>query len=386
MDRSIILHKGAAALNRNLWHYPRTELAESFYRLLIKGPVQAISLFGPRRTGKTQFLTQDLAPLAEERGHKVVYASLWQTIDSPLGILLYELDMALRGGSVLNRLKTFAGDIAPKFSLKAPLGGPSVEVDLAKLKGKSPESHLLLLDQYCEKLSNKRRPAFLLLDEFQEIARSDGAKPLMAALRTSLDKRKDGLVAVFTGSSQEGLRQMFSARQAPFFRFAQPMELPPLDDAFVLHQLKAMRSTSKAKVDRTEAIAVFEECGRNPLVFQRWLMILALHPGKTGAQAIDEVRAGVAEEFGYVARWLDLTPLQRLAARLLADGVARLYSKEAAEQAEQLIGSSAPSASKLQTAMERLNRLGLVDEFERAPRLNDPLFAGWVRQRPGAEF
>ncbi len=376
----------AATLNRNLWHYPRTELAESFYRLLIKGPVQAISLFGPRRTGKTQFLTQDLAPLAESRGHKVVYASLWQTIDSPLGILLYELDMAVRGGSVLNRIKTIAGDIAPKFSLKAPLGGPSLEVDLSKLKGKSPESHLLLLDQYCEKLSNRRRPAFLLLDEFQEIARSDGAKPLMAALRTSLDKRKDGLVAVFTGSSQEGLRQMFSARQAPFFRFAQPMELPALDDSFVAHQLKAMRSTSKVKVDRAEALEVFEAFGRVPLVFQRWLMTLALHPGKTGREAIDDVRAGVADEFGYVTRWLDLTPPQRLAVRLLANGVTRLYSKEAAAEIELLTGQPAPSASKLQTAMERLNRLGLIDEFERAPRLNDPLFAGWVRQRPASEF
>ncbi len=385
MDRSIILHNGRP-LNRNLWHYPRTELAESFYNILVKGPVQAISLFGPRRTGKTQFLTQDLAPLAEARGHKVVYASLWQTIDAPLGILLYEFDLALRGGSVLNRLKTIAGDIAPKFSLKAPLGGPSLEVDLSKLKGKSPDSHLLLLDQYCEKLANKRKPAFLLLDEFQEIARSDGARPLMAALRTSLDKRKDGLVAVFTGSSQEGLRAMFSAREAPFFRFAQPMDLPTLDDHFVDHQLKALRSTSKTKVDRAEALAVFEAFGRNPMVFQRWLMTLALHPGKTGRDAVAEVRAGVAEEFGYVARWLDLTPPQRLAVRLLADGVTKIYSKEAAADIEQLTGAPAPSASRLQTAMERLSRLGLVDEFERAPHLNDPLFAGWVRDRPASEF
>ena len=373
-------------MNRNLWHYPRTELAENVYHLLIKGPVQAISLFGPRRTGKTQFLTQDLAPLAEERGHKVVYASLWQTIDSPLGILLYELDMALRGGSVLNRLKTFASDIAPKFSLKAPLGGPSLEVDLGKLKGKSPYNLLLLLDQYCEKLSNKRRPAFLLLDEFQEIARSDGAKALMAALRTSLDKRKDGLVAVFTGSSQEGLRQMFSARQAPFFRFAQPMELPSLTDDFVVHQLKAMRATSKTKLDRAEALAAFEEFGRIPLIFQRWLIKLSLNPGMTSTEATEAVRAEVAEEFGYGARRLDLTPPQRLAVRLLADGVTRIYSKEAAEEAERLTKTSSPSASKLQTAMERLNRLGLVDEFEKAPHLNDPLFAGWVRQRPRSDF
>jgi uncharacterized protein len=179
---------------------------------------------------------------------------------------------------------------------------------------------------------------------------------------------------------------MFSAREAPFFRFAQPMDLPALDDHFVDHQLKALRATSKTKVDRADALGVFEAFGRNPLVFQRWLMTLALHPGKTGRDAVAEVRAGVAEEFGYVARWLDLTPPQRLAVRLLADGVTKIYSKEAAAEIELLTGTPAPSASRLQTAMERLSRLGLVDEFERAPRLNDPLFAGWVRDRPASEF
>jgi hypothetical protein len=81
-----------------------------------------------------------------------------------------------------------------------------------------------------------------------------------------------------------------------------------------------------------------------------------------------------------------LSAPQRLVVRLLADGVTKIYSKEAAAEAERLTGAPAPPASKLQTAMERLNRLGLVDEWESMPRLNDPLFAGWVRARPAAEF
>lgn len=58
------------------WHYPRSEFADQVYNLLANGPIQGISIFGPGRTGKTQFLTHDLAPLAEQRGHQVVYASL----------------------------------------------------------------------------------------------------------------------------------------------------------------------------------------------------------------------------------------------------------------------------------------------------------------------
>ena len=373
-------------MTKSLWHYPRTEFAEQIFSLLSTGPLQAISLFGPRRTGKTQFLLQDLAPMAEARGHRVAYASLWQTIDSPLGILLYEFDLALRQGSFLGRLKSAAGDIAPKFKLKAPFGAGEVEIDLASLKGKTPESHLLLLDQYCERLAGDDRPALLLLDEFQEITRSKGAEPLIAALRTSLDKRKNGLIVVFTGSSQEGLRRMFSARQAPFFRFAQPVDLPLLDDDFVDHQLRAFAASSKAKVSREAALDVFARFDRNPLFFQRWLMTLALQPGLPVQDAIASVRAAIAEEFGFAAKWVDLSATQRLTARMLADGVGQIYGKEGDDYIAQLTGVAPPSVSAIQAALSRLSRLGHVDKWEDDWRFTDPLFEAWVRERPRSEF
>jgi hypothetical protein len=373
-------------MSKALWHYARAPFAEQIFTLLTAGPIQAISLFGPRRTGKTQFLLQDLAPLAEARGHRVVYASLWQTIDSPLGILLYEFDLALREGSFLGRLKSAAGDIAPKFKLKAPFGAGEVEVDLAALKGKAPESHLLLLDQYCERLAADDKPALLLFDEFQELTRSKGAEALIAALRTSLDKRKDGLVAVFTGSSQEGLKRMFNARQAPFFRFAQPVDLPRLDEHFVDHQLKAFAASSRAKVERPVALEIFERFDRNPLFFQRWLMMLALQPGLAAEDAVASVRDEIAADLGFAAAWVDLTPTQRLTARALADGVGQLYGKEGGDYILALTGAAAPSTSAIQAALARLSRLGLVDKWDNDWRFTDSLFEAWVRERPRSEF
>lgn len=373
-------------MSKALWHYPRTAFAEQMFTTLAAGPIQAVSLFGPRRTGKTQFLLQDLAPLAEARGHRVVYASLWQTIDYPLGILLYEFDLALREGSFLSRLKSAAGDIAPKFRLKAPFGAGEVEIDLSVARGQAPENHLLLLDQYCERLASDSRPAFLLFDEFQEITRSKSAEPLIAALRTSLDKRKERLVAVFTGSSQEGLRRMFSARQAPFFRFAQPLDLPALDEHFVDHQLHAFAISSKAQVERATALDVFERFERNPLFFQRWLMTMALQPGLPAEEAIASISSSIAEEFGFAAKWVELSPTQRLTARMLADGVRQLYGKEGSDYIARLTPAPAPSASAIQAALSRLSRLGHVDKWEDEWRFADALFEAWVRERPRGEF
>jgi hypothetical protein len=368
------------------WHYPRKDFVARVYAMLATGPIQALSLFGPRRTGKTQFLTHDLAPLAESRGHRVVYASLWQTLDTPLGILLYEFDRALRSGSVWDRLATTAGAIAPKFKVKAPGGAGEMEIDLSQLKGKPPQSHLLLLDQYCERLAKGRKPALLLFDEFQELARTKTAAPLIAALRTSLDKRKDGLVAVFTGSSREGLRAMFSPREAPFFRFATPIDLPPLDDAFVDHQLAALKASSKAKVKRDAALEIFHRFDRNPAFFQRWLTTLALDPELSERAAVAKVEAEIAEEFGFGKRWLELNAIQRVTARVLAEKVPQVYGQQGADRIRELVGGAPPGSSAIQSALQRLSRLGIADRWEGQWRLSDPLFEAWVLDRPATDF
>lgn len=373
-------------MSRTRWHYPRTELAARVHAVLAKGPVQGVSLFGPRRTGKTQFLTHDLAPYAEAQGHRVAYVSLWQTIDSPLGILLYELDRALRGGSVWDRLDAAARDIAPKFRLTVPGGAGELEVDLASLKGKAPESHILLLDLYCARLASAKKPAFLLFDEFQELTRSETAAALIAALRTSLDKRRTGLVAVFTGSSQQGLRAMFTARDAPFFRFASPFGLPPMDERFVDHQLAAFRATSRAKVRREVALDVFHRFDRSPLFFQRWLTTMALHPELGEEAAIGAVQAEIAAEFGFGRQWLALSAVQRATARLLGERVDRIYGQQGARHYRLLTGAAGPDTSQIQTALKRLERLGLADRVDGEWRLTDPIFEAWVRNRPVSDF
>jgi uncharacterized protein len=261
-----------------------------------------------------------------------------------------------------------------------------MEIDLSQLKGKAPQNHLLLLDQYCERLAKGRKPAFLLFDEFQELARTKAAAPLIAALRTSLDKRKDGLVAVFTGSSREGLRAMFSPREAPFFRFATPIDLPPMDDAFVDHQLAALKATSKAKVKRDAALQIFHRFDRSPAFFQRWLTTLALHPELSERAAIAKVEAEIADEFGFGKRWLELNAIQRVTARLLAEKVPQVYGQQGADRIKALAGGAAPGSSAIQSALQRLSRLGVADKWDGEWRLSDPLFETWVLDRPETDF
>lgn len=366
------------------WHYPRSDYAEKVFMLLVDGPIYAARLFGPRRMGKTEFLLRDLAELAESRGHRVVYASLWQHLGSPLAILLYEFDQALSGRRITGRLKSV--NISAKFEINIP-GLGKLAIDLGA-KGPPPTDQLLGLDLLCGQLENNKKPTFLLLDEVQELSKSDGAKELIAALRTSLDKRKRGLATVFTGSSLAGLRAMFSDRDAPLFRFAEPLELPDLNSDFVAHQMRAFRAVSKSKILDKKALDAFERCEHNPLFFQKWLMKLALHPSNTPEEAFVMLQNELAEEFGFRSLWIELRPIQRAAARLIAESMPNIYSDAAISKIVEMTGETTPTTSQLQSAIKRLSRQGVIDrEKSRAPwAVSDPLLASWIRARPESEF
>lgn len=368
------------------WHFPRRAFAEQVYNVLVNSPASAISLFGPRRTGKTEFLQQDLAPLAEGRKHRVVYVSLWQTVDAPVASLLYAFDGALRGGSLTDRIASATRALAPKLKLKPPGTGAEIEIDVGALRGKPQDNHLLLLDQYCERLANEKRPTILLFDEFQELARSEQALPVIAALRTSLDTRRRGLLSVFTGSSQEGLRRVFSAKDAPFYRFATQMTLPDLDEEFVDHQLAVFTSKARRNIDRADAVAVFDKIGRNPLFFQQWLIAMMVHSGLTPDTAIVHVLDELGAQFGFDKTWNDLSALQRAVLRLLAEHVGQLYAEASTARMASLTGEPVPTNAGVQTALRRLSRLGMAEKWGNAWRINDPLLEVWVRGRPEADL
>lgn len=365
------------------WHFERSDLAARTLSVLIDGPAQALTLFSPRRTGKTEFLIKDLAPLAEEGGHRAIYVSFWQAPLSPLAILLHALELSLKQrGSFSDRVRNTALALTPKLKLSAPLPGgkAEAEIDLTALDKKPTSNLLLYLDDLLERLSKRKKATILLLDEIQELAKSSGNAPLIAALRTSLDKRSSRLKAVFTGSSREGLAAMFSAREAPFFHFATPIDLEDLKDPFVDHLIKIFKKSSKRALNRKDMLSAYSKLHGNPYFFRNLIDLLMLNPSLTAKEGVEHVRQQIAIELGYPKIWLALTPIQRATAHALAKGINKPFSETARSMMGKLMKESMPSTARVQAALRKLNKMGLADTYTGGWALDDPEFAAWVRK------
>lgn len=370
------------------WHFPRRELAESTLALLKGRLARALTLFAPRRTGKTEFLLKDLGPLAESQGHRVVYVSFWQAPLSPLAVLLNALEKSLRRGSFADKVRLVTVALTPKLKLSSKVPGASAdaEIDLTRLTGKPPADMLLHLDDLIGRIARTAKPTLLLLDEVQELARDSANQPLVAALRTSLDKHRDGIATVFTGSSREGLQAMFSSRTAPFFHFATPIDLPVLDHRFVDHELAAFAKASKRKLERNVMLETFEKLDKSPYLFRGVLELLLANPALAVADALARLRDRLAVELRYPEQWLALTPLQRALALQLARGIDRPFSKDAREAMGKMIDTEAPTIARVQTALRRLSALGIATRWDERWSIDDGGFRTWMLERPAKQL
>ena len=349
----------------------------------MRGPSKALTLFGPRRSGKTTFLLRDLGPLAEARGHRVVYVSFWSTPLAPLAVLLHALETSRRKASLADRTRAFVTSLTPRLKLSGPFPGTVLEasVDLTELGGKPRPDLLLHLDDLLGRIADPRRPALLLLDEVQELAQSRDNAGLVSALRTALDKRHAGIAAVFTGSSRDGLDQMFSARTAPFFHYAMPFELPPLGADFVDHMLRAFHAVAKRRIARAEAVDAFAALSANPEYFRRLLDLLLRDAATTIPLALAELRAHLAADQGFITTWLSLAPLQRAVARVLAKGTVDAAGPEALAEIARMTGTPPPQRAAVLKALDRLRTLRIAGHWSGRWSIDDPALAAWIRAR-----
>lgn len=295
--------------------------------------------------------------------------------------MLHALEISLKRGTLTDRLKSSALVLAPILTLSAPLSGAKAQatIDLTAIGTKPPSELLLYLDDLLERLSRKRKATILLLDEVQELSHDLNNASLIAALRTSLDKRSDRLKVVFTGSSREGLVAMFNARQAPFFHFATPLDLPPLDEKFVDHLLKVFKKTTKRKLDRDEIAAAFNQLHRNPYFFRTLIETLLLNTDNSIAETLEQVRYRIAADLGYAKTWLTLSAIQRAIAHTLADGIVKPFSEASRTILGHILDEEPPSTARVQSALRKLSKLGLADTYTGTWALDDPELAQWIR-------
>jgi hypothetical protein len=354
------------------WHFPRGALAASVVDTLESGVVNAITLFAPRRMGKTQFACTDLGPLAARKGWLVAYCNLWDDKPNPAGALV---------GTLAAAAEPFkAGKKTGKVGVAANLGIVTANAEVTEeVVPRSAPAHITeAFNGFAHAAARhaKDRRLLLIVDEIQHLATDRKFEPATASLRTSLERHSGRVKAVFTGSSQQGLQRLFLDTRAPFFSPGGQMELPRLGTDFVAFMVECANRTFRDKASVAEATRIFESSGHSPYFLRQAITVARLRQLPL-AQALDVVVEETLNEEALARRWGRLTAVERAVAFAVMEDKPP-FAIASLEELGRATGHPVKS-HQVQNALLRLEREGFIERAMRGGyAVADPMVSIWL--------
>lgn len=343
-----------------------------------------VALLSPRRYGKTSLLLKAEQELSgDDPPAAVVKANVLRSRD--LSTFVAQLTASayrIPGGpwhrarqavpEFLRRLRlrpavSFDDEAKPTFSFEAGLALRDADDLLADL-------YQLLDDE------TKRRPAVLVLDEFQAIPSHGRHLPdLLKALADAHPR----VCHVVAGSRRHLMEHLVTSQGASLYGTAQKLALGPIPDDVMVDFLRARSLAGRKPMDERTARLILEVAGPVPNDIQH----LAYEAFEVAARRVDAdavsrgLEQAVAHETSAYAEVFSARPPgQRRVLIALATGSQHSPFSAAFARAVGLAGSNS-----VKRALDALEADELVASRDQGPAVADPFFAAWLRPAGGPD-
>ena len=340
------------------WHYPRTDLARKYLELMRPGPAESITLFSQRRTGKTAFLANDVADVAQELGRIPVFVDLWKERLDPGPALAEQLRIA---ALTLEQPQGFLQRIGRTEVTSVGLAGQSLSFK-DRPTPEAPSSPTLAISYWGDRMARATsKPIVLMVDEVQALATGKNALETASALRAFLQSpsaRAGRVQPIFTGSSRDGIQRLVNDSKAAFYQYGAMPDFPSPDDGIARFMAKQLKNLAGVTVDEARLLHAFEELERKPGPLKSMVVSMATDRSadvdKYLNMQIGELRAA-ADVRVELAR---LRPIEKVIIQRIADGDS-LFSKEAQQDYVERVGTSLNNKS-INDALTKLRNANLV--------------------------
>jgi len=356
------------------WHFPRDELAENVMDRFRIGATTALTLFAPRRMGKTEFVNKDLLPLAEKQGYLTAYVNFWDRTHSPADSLIVGLAKASSSLKLSAKIKSALSKVSGG-SITTPVGGAALT-----LERKGETDKLEVIQQLFDVLLKDGRQLLLALDEVQHLASDKKFEPIVYALRGIIDPNRDKIRVLYTGSSRDGLRKLFARRNAALFSSSQQIDLPTFGRDYLEFTAEVFNQATGRTLNINECAEAFRAVKKVPYDFRGVIDTLITHGGIDIVGVTQLYLADHSQEDTYKVSWEKLKPVDRLVLQyIIMHGGVGIYTVEARAHLADQLGLDALDTAPVQNAVNRLRRNGHIASVAQGQyEMEDPYFADWI--------
>jgi hypothetical protein len=357
------------------WHYSRTDLAEQVLDRFDIGATTALTLFAPRRMGKTEFLLEDLLPMAaEKRGYLTVYVNFWDRMSDPVDSMILGLQKAGSQAKFSQKVKDLFGRVRGA-GVDTPVGGASIE-----LAGAETAKKLDAVQKMFDALIADGRRVMIALDEVQHLATNTDFEPLVFALRGMIDTNRQRVRVIYTGSSRSGLQKLFKKRNAPLFSSSQQIDLPEFGQGYLEHMAEAFNQATRRTLNLNECRSAFKKLKKVPFDYRHVIGQLIVSGGTDIIDATEQYLKDNNQDEAYLATWKGMKPVDQAVMQWIMTGNTQgMYSQEAKTFIAERLGLDSIDVSPIQNAVNRLRRDAMIAPVAQGRyEVEDPYFADWV--------
>ena len=201
---------------------------------------------------------------------------------------------------------------------------------------------------------------------------------IIATLRAVLHKRKNEVMAVFTGSSQAGLSKIMSTAGYPMYQFAQLLDFPVLGDEYLAQLVGHYATIHRGRKPKLDDLRrMFARVGFKPALMKDLIKNMSAE----GITDVDIAFRHFMEDDRQIAGWAalidSLAPLERsvlfvIAKQLPPMGQQTLKLLIAPKQPP-------PTLAKIRVVIQRLRKAGIVTkEGGDGLKIDDRLLAEYL--------
>jgi hypothetical protein len=333
-----------------------------------------VTLFSPRRYGKTSLILRAQARIAGQGGY-TVYADLFRvmSVDDLAGRLAKAVYQGLNRREPLfergrRAVMRFFQTYRPTFS-PTPDGG--MQIDVRPVAGLSGYDLLeSLLEEIGRFSAENGHPVHVALDEFQDIVAIDKGKT-ESLLREQMQTHEAAYL--YAGSRRRVLRAMFAGGR-PFAESSFPMELPPLPHDALTAYIRERFGEAGRHISDASAARVSERVEQYPYYAQMLGYFLFDGPPSPGLEDVERAFDTMLESARYAYQGIidGLTSVQQA----VLIGLAREPGAKPTSKA--FLSTYGLTVGGVQKALNHLRNQDYVATTDKGPTLVDPVFREWL--------
>lgn len=367
--------------------FHREQLAQRLAEELMSlDGASGLFITGPRRTGKSTFIREDLIPVLEQHhGSQVVYADLWEDRAAHPGdviVAAIRSELVKFDGLVMKAVKGVGLD-------KIKVGGLEMSLDhIGVGTGETLTKALTML------AAAARKPVTMIIDEAQQTQSTEQGRQVLYALKAARDALNAtggaGFRLLATGSNTDKLTALVEDKDQAFYQ-APLMQLPMLGDDYLRWFRERQRFEPKPGL--ASMTRAFEACNHRPeplrAVFRELKLLTDVPPDDIDRRFEQMVEASLARaKANFLQQVNGLDPLDAAVLKVMArDGKAFVpYSKASFIDYRALVFAATGEMpdgvhqSAVQQALERLRAEKFVWRAGRGAYLiEDTQHATWVQ-------